>query len=83
MEKEKELKNRYQEAMSELHYVPAVKLLEQLSAALSDNNTRLAILQPFHALCFNLLKQLGTGHYLSPGGGGGGSEYLGGDHMVF
>ena len=23
---------------------------------------------------------LGTGHYLSPGGG---SEYLGGDHMVF
>ena len=27
-----------------------------------------------------LLIDLGTGHYLSPGGG---SEYLGGDHMVF
>ena len=58
MEKTKELKNHYQEAMSELHYVPEVKLLERLSAALSDNTTRLAILQPFHALCFNLLKQL-------------------------
>ena len=58
MEKKKELKNRYQEAMSELHYVPEVKLLERLSAALSDNTTQLAILQPFHALCFNLLKKL-------------------------
>ena len=43
--------------MSELHYVPEVPLLERMSAALGDNSTRLEILQPFHALCFNVLKQ--------------------------
>ena len=50
------LKNHYQEAMSELHYVPEVKLLERVSAALGDNSTRLEVLQPFNVLCLNLLK---------------------------
>lgn len=50
------LKNHYQQAMSELHYVPEVQLLERVSAALGDNSTRLEILKPFHSLCFNLLK---------------------------
>ena len=27
-------------------------------------------------------RELGTGHYLSPGGGGG-SEDFGGDHLIF
>ena len=52
-----DLKSRFQEAMSELHYVPEVQLLELVSAALGDNSTRLEILRPFHVLCFNLLKQ--------------------------
>ena len=50
------LKNHYQQAMSELHYVPEVQLLERASAALGDNSTRLEVLKPFHSLCFNLLK---------------------------
>ncbi|XP_078350851.1 uncharacterized protein LOC144635639 [Oculina patagonica] len=50
------LKNHYQEVMSELHYVPEVQLLERVSAALSDNSTRLEILEPFYVLCLNLLK---------------------------
>jgi len=53
----KALRNHYQKAISELHNVPEVQLLERVSAALGDNSTRLEILQPFHALCFNLLKQ--------------------------
>ena len=48
--------DHYQEAMSELHYVPEVQLLERVSAALGDNSTRLEILQPFYVLCLNLLK---------------------------
>ena len=51
------LKTHYQAAMSELHYVPEVQLLERISAGLGDNSTHLEIPQPFHALCFNLLKQ--------------------------
>ena len=51
-----DLKNHYLAAMSELHYVPEIQLLERVSAALGDNSTRLEILQPFHAMCFNLLK---------------------------
>ena len=46
------LKNHYQAAMSELHYVPEIQLLERVSAALADNSTRLELLQPFHAMCF-------------------------------
>jgi len=53
----KDLKSRFQAAMSELHYVPEGQLLELVSAALGDNSTRLEILQPFHVFCFNLLKQ--------------------------
>ena len=56
MEEHEALKNHYQEAMSELHYVPEVQLLERVSAALGDNSTRLEILQPFYSLCFILLK---------------------------
>ena len=56
MTEQEALKNHYQEAMSELHYVPEVQLLERVSAALGDNSTRLEILQPFHVLCLNLLK---------------------------
>ena len=56
MEDYEALKNHYQQAMSELHYVPEVQLLERVSAALSDNSTRLEILKPFHSLCFSLLK---------------------------
>ena len=52
-----DLKTHYQAAMNELRKVPEVQLLERVSAALEDNSTRLEILQPFHALCFNLLKQ--------------------------
>ena len=51
------LKTHFQEAMSRLHYVPEIQLLELLSAALGNNSTSLEILQPFHALCFFLLKQ--------------------------
>ena len=58
MEQRKALKTHFQEAMSELHNVPEVQLLERVSAALGDNSTRLKVLQrTFHALCFNLLKQ--------------------------
>ena len=53
------LKNHYQAAMSELHYVPEIQLLELVSAALADNSTRLELLQPFHAMCFNLFKATG------------------------
>ena len=52
----KVLRNHYQQAMSELHYVPDVQLLERALAALGDNSTRLEVLKPFHSLCFNLLK---------------------------
>jgi len=51
------LENHCQAAINELHNVPEVQLFERVSAVLSDNSTRLKILQPFHALCFNLLKQ--------------------------
>ena len=51
-----DMKNHYQAAISELHYVPEVQLLERVSAALGDNSTRLEILQLFHGLCLNLLK---------------------------
>ena len=50
------LKIHYQEAMSELHYVPEIHLLERVSAALGDNSTRLEILKPFYVLCLNLRK---------------------------
>ena len=50
------LRNHYQQAMSELHYVPEVQLLERALAALGDNSTRLEVLKPFYSLCFNLLK---------------------------
>ena len=50
------LKNHYQAAMSDLHYVPEVQLLERLSSALGGNSKRLEILQPFHALCLSVLK---------------------------
>ena len=51
------LKLHYQEAASELHYVTEIQLLELLSFTLSDNSTTdWQILQRFHALCFNLLK---------------------------
>ena len=50
------LRNHYQQAMSELHYVPEVQLLERALAALGDNSTWLEVLKPFHSLCFNLLK---------------------------
>ena len=49
------LRNHYQQAMSELHYVP-VQLLGRALAALSDNSTKLEVLESFHSLCFNLLK---------------------------
>ena len=55
MEQHEALKRHYQAAMSELHYVPEVQLLERVSAALGDL-TSLKILQPFHALCLSLLK---------------------------
>ena len=55
-EQREALKTHFHEAMSELHYVPEVQLLELVSAALGDNSTRLEILQPFHFLCSNLLK---------------------------
>ena len=55
-EQREALKTHFQEAMSELHYVPELQLLELVSAALGDNSTRLEILQPFHFLCSNLLK---------------------------
>ena len=45
-------KNHYQAAMSELHYVPEIQLLELVSAALADNSTRLELLKPFYAMCF-------------------------------
>ena len=51
----KALRNHFQQAMSELHYVPEVQLLERASAALGDNSTRLEVLKPFHSLCFNLV----------------------------
>ena len=51
-----DLRNHYQLAMSELHYVPEVQLLERALAALGDNSTRLGVLKPFYSLCFNLLK---------------------------
>ena len=50
------LKIHYQEAINELRDVPEIKLLERLSAALSENVTQPEILRPFHALCYNLLK---------------------------
>ena len=51
------MRNHYQQAMSELHYVSEVQLLERASAALGDNSTRLEVLKPFHSLCFSLLKE--------------------------
>lgn len=56
MKQEDVTRNHYLEAMNELRYVPETHLLKRLSAALGDNSTRLEILQPFHSLCFNLLK---------------------------
>ena len=46
--------------MCELHNVPEVQLLERLSAALADTSTQLETMQPFHALCLNVLKALDT-----------------------
>ena len=40
------LKNHYQQAMSELHYVPEVQLLERALAALGDNSTKPEVLKP-------------------------------------
>ena len=54
------VKIHYQEAVSELHYVPEIQLLELVSKALTDNSTQEEILKPFHALCFNLLKAANT-----------------------
>ena len=51
-----DVKIYYQEALTELHNIPEVQLLELVSEALSDNSTQLEILKPFHALCFNLFK---------------------------
>ena len=56
IEQFKALKSHYQAAMRKLHYVPEIHLLERVSAALSDNAKPLKVLQPFHGLCFNLLK---------------------------
>lgn len=56
-EDEENVKNHFQAAMRELHYVPEIQLLERVSAALAHNSTRLKILQPFHALCLNLMIQ--------------------------
>lgn len=56
-ENEETVRDHFQAAVSELHYVPEVRLLELVSAALADNTTRLEILQPFHTLCLNLLQQ--------------------------
>ena len=56
MEEHEALRNHYQQAMSELHYVPEVQLMERALAALGDNSTRLEVLKPFYSLCFNLLK---------------------------
>ena len=55
-EQREALKIHYHKAMRKLHDAPEVKLLELMSAVLVDNSTRLEILQPFHFLCFNLLK---------------------------
>ena len=52
----KALRNHYQQAMSELHYVTEAQLLKRASAALGDNSTRLEVFKPFHSLSFNLLK---------------------------
>ena len=51
-----DMKKHYQAAITGLHNLPEVQLLERVSAALGDNSTRLDILQPFHGLCLNLLK---------------------------
>ena len=56
-EQREAFKTHFLEAMSELHDIPEVQLLELVSAALGDNSTRPEILKPFHALCFFLLKQ--------------------------
>ena len=50
------LKIHYQEAVSELHYMPEIQLLELMSKALSDNSSQPEILEPFHSLCFSLFK---------------------------
>ena len=50
------LKIHYQEAVSELHYMPEIQLLELMSKALNDNSSQPEILEPFHSLCFSLLK---------------------------
>ena len=50
------VKIHYQEAVSELHYVPEIQLLELVSHGLTTNSTQVEILKPFHALCLNLLK---------------------------
>ena len=50
------LKIHYQEAVSELHYLPEIQLLELMSKALSDNSSQPEILEPFHSLCFSLFK---------------------------
>ena len=54
------VQNLYREAMCELHNVPEVQLLERLSAALADTSTQLETMQPFHALCLNVLKASDT-----------------------
>ena len=50
------VKIHYREAVSKLHYVPEMQLLELVSKALSDNSTQVEILKPFHLLCLTLLK---------------------------
>lgn len=50
------LKIHYQEAVSELHYLPEIQLLELMSKAVSDNSSKPEILEQFHSLCFSLFK---------------------------
>ena len=48
-------KAHYEEAMTELHYTPEIKLLELLPEALMDNSTQLEILKSFYTLSLHLL----------------------------
>lgn len=57
-QKTKELKStkaHYDEARSELHYIPEIQLLELVQEALMDNTTQLEILKKFRTLCLHLL----------------------------
>ena len=50
------LRLHYQDVVSELQYVPEIRLLELVSVALSDNSSNWEILRRFRVLWFNLLK---------------------------